>query len=136
MTLAAILLSMCASIAAGADAVNSDNPGEEVDVKKYLQAGKTNIIDFYSDYCGPCRKISPFLVKLDERREDIVVIKIDINRRGVKRIDWGSPLAKQYKLRSIPHFQVYDGQGKLTSEGREAFAKIVDILTKEGIIGR
>ncbi len=108
--------------------VNSDNPGVELDILKYLIKGKTNIVDFYSDYCPPCRKISPYLSKLDKEREDIVVIKVNINRPGKSSIDFASPLAKQYGLRSIPHFKIYDGEGKLLSEGIEAHPKVMTYL--------
>ncbi len=36
--------------------VNSENPGEEMEISKYLVEGKTNIVDFYSEYCSPCRR--------------------------------------------------------------------------------
>lgn len=108
-------------------------PGEPTDIKKMLQPGKTNIFDFYSDYCPPCKKISPLLEKLDQVREDIVVIKIDINREGVRGIDWNSPLARQYNLSRIPHFMVYDPQGNLTHEGSPAWVQVSQLLAEEGI---
>jgi thiol-disulfide isomerase/thioredoxin len=110
--------------------VNAFNPGAEFDVKSYLQKGKMNIVDFYSDFCPPCRKISPLLKKLDQQRQDLVVLAVDINRKGVKGIDWVSPLALQYKLNSIPHFQIYDADGDLTKEGQEAYLEIVAMLNR------
>ena len=50
-------------------------------------SGKTTIFDFYSEFCGPCRKISPRLKRLDELNDDIVVVKIDINRKNVQGIE-------------------------------------------------
>ena len=94
--------------------------GAEIQISDHLDAGKITVIDFYSEYCGPCRRISPYLVKLHQERDDITVVKIDINRPGVRGIDWGSPVAKQYRLKSIPHFQIYDPEGRLLAEGREA----------------
>jgi thiol-disulfide isomerase/thioredoxin len=115
-------------------AANSDNPGQEIEVKSLLEKGKTNIVDFYSDYCGPCRRISPLLVKLDQKEDNIVVIKLDINRSGKRGIDWFSPLVKQYGIRSVPHFQIYDTNGKLTHEGRAAYQEVGRLLTSAGII--
>jgi thiol-disulfide isomerase/thioredoxin len=83
-----------------------------VNLEKKIVKGRTNIIDFYSEYCPPCKRIAPFLRKLDARREDIAVIKIDINRAGVEGIDWDSPVAKQFRLKSIPHFIVISPWGK------------------------
>jgi len=108
-------------------------PGEEIDIEKLLQPGKTTIFDFYSEYCPPCRKISPALVKLDSLRKDIVVVKININRKEVQGIDWNSPVARQYGLRSIPHFVIYDSTGYRTHEGEEAYQQVMNLLTQEGI---
>jgi len=114
-------------------AVNAFQPGAEFAVVGHLQRGKTNIVDFYSEYCPPCKKISPLLVKLGKKRPDLAVIKVDINRKGVKGIDWSSPVARQYGLRSIPHFQIYDGEGKLLAEGQEAYMQVILMLTQAGI---
>jgi thiol-disulfide isomerase/thioredoxin len=114
-------------------AINAFNPGAEFNVESYLQKGKTNIVDFYSEYCPPCRKISPLLKKLDQQRQDLVVLPIDINRKGVKGIDFLSPLAQQYKLNSVPHFQIYDVDGKLGKEGQEAYMEVLMLLDSAGI---
>jgi hypothetical protein len=61
-------------------------------------------------------QVAPALEKLHRTRDDIVVVKVDINRPGIKGIDWRSPVAQQYGLRSIPHFKVYGPNGKLLAE--------------------
>lgn len=104
-----------------------------VNLEKKIVKGKINIIDFYSEYCSPCKKIAPFLKKLDHRRGDIAVIKIDINRTGFKGIDWQSPVAQQFKLKSIPYFIVISPWGKLMCEGKEAYNYIVQQLRVEGL---
>ena len=84
-------------------AANAYAPGEEVDIETLVYEGKTTIFDFYSDYCPPCR------------------------------IDFGSPVAQQYKLRSIPYFIIYDASGSRTAEGNNAYKQVVQLLYKEGI---
>ncbi len=103
-------------------------PGKKVDVADLAIPGKTTIFDFFSEYCAPCRKISPILEELDRRRNDIVVIKLNINRQGVKGIDWNSPLAKQYRITSIPYFIIYDGNGNRTHEGMRASYRVQQLL--------
>jgi len=104
-----------------------------VNLRKSIVKGKINIVDFYSEYYPPCNRIAPFLKKLDDRRGDIVVIKININRTGVTGIDWQSPVAKQFNLKSIPHFIIISPWGKLMCEGREAYDYVVQQLRIEGI---
>ena len=113
--------------------INSGNPGQEIDIKEFIRTGQTTIFDFYSDYCPPCRRISPLLEQLDSKRSDIVVHKVDINRPGLRGIDWASPVTRQYNLGSIPHFKIYDSSGELKSEGQEAYSEIMRLLQSEGI---
>ena len=94
--------------------------GAEVKIADYLVPGKTTIFDFTSQYCPPCRAVAPLLEKLHATRDDIVVVKVDINRPTFKGIDWESPVAKQYDLGSVPHFKVFDPNGKLVAEGKPA----------------
>jgi thiol-disulfide isomerase/thioredoxin len=94
--------------------------GQEVNLTDYLVPGKTVVFDFTSEFCPPCRAISPHLDKLHAKRDDIVVVKVDINRPEVRGIDWGSPVAKQHGMKSIPHFKVYGPDGQLQAEGKPA----------------
>lgn len=90
--------------------------GEEVALTDYLVPGKTTIFDFTSKFCGPCQAYTEPLAQLHARRDDIAVVKVDINRPDVEGIDWKSPVARQFKLQSIPQFRVYGPDGKLVAE--------------------
>lgn len=90
--------------------------GAKIDLSDYLVPGKTTVFDFYSKYCGPCMRIAPEVEKIHATRADVVVVKVDINRPDYKGIDWRSPVAEQFGLRSIPHFKVYGPDGKLVAE--------------------
>jgi thiol-disulfide isomerase/thioredoxin len=94
--------------------------GQEIDLNAHAVKGRTTIFDFTSEYCPPCRAIAPKLDALHAKRADIVVVKVDINRPGIEKIDWQSPVAKQYALRSVPHFKVFGPDGKLQAEGDAA----------------
>ena len=94
--------------------------GAEVALADYLVPGKTTVFDFTSKYCGPCQGYNEPLARLHAQRADLAVVKVDINRPDTKGIDWKSPVAVQYQMRSIPHFKVYGPDGKLLAEGRAA----------------
>jgi thiol-disulfide isomerase/thioredoxin len=102
--------------------------GEQVKLSDYLVAGKTTVFDFYSQYCGPCRAILPRLEKLHETHGDISVVRVDINRPDVKGIDWKSPVAREFGLESIPHFEVYGPDGKLKAAGDSAYEMVMNWL--------
>ena len=102
--------------------------GERVELRDYLVPGKITVFDFTSEYCPPCRAISPKLDELHARRADIVVVKVDINRPDTKGIDWVSPVALQYNLQGIPHFKVYNPKGELVAEGEKATEMVFEWL--------
>ncbi len=106
--------------------------GERVELEKYIPEGKTTIVDFYSEYCPPCRALSPRLEKLAQSRPDIFIIKVDINRPGVQGIDWQSPVAQQFQLRSIPHIRIYGPDKQLQIEGREAYMQLLQWIEAAG----
>lgn len=59
------------------------------------------IVDFYADWCGPCKMLSQVLEQLD----DINIIKINV--------DENEELAKKYKVMSIPYLLIVkDGEIK------------------------
>ena len=69
--------------------ITEDNFKEEV-----LNSEKTVLIDFYADWCGPCKMQSPIIDKIAEERQDIKVGKINV--------DENSNLASEYGIMSIP----------------------------------
>jgi thiol-disulfide isomerase/thioredoxin len=102
--------------------------GEKVNLQDYVVPGKTTVFDFYSDYCPPCVRIAPELEKLHAKRADIVVIKVDINRPGVKGIDWESAVAKQHVKGGIPHFKIFGPDGKLIAEDGPTMRRAADMV--------
>jgi thioredoxin 1 len=64
------------------------------------ERGKITIVDFYADWCGPCRKIGPVLEKIAEGNSDIVLQKINIDKN--------KDLAQEYNVTGIPHIIIYD----------------------------
>src|ERR671936_385422 len=82
----AICLGQSLFAAGGAQSSQVIAHGQQVNRKQHLVRGKITIIDFYADWCGPCRMITPWLEQLTKSDPNIVLRKIDI-------INWQSPVA-------------------------------------------
>jgi thiol-disulfide isomerase/thioredoxin len=133
----AVLLSLAVvSSGAGAGAVadaNRSNPGQSLDIKSLVVRGKTTLIDFHSPFCPPCVQLAPIMAKLAAKRPDLAIRKVNINRPEVKGIDWHSPLAQQYQLRQVPYFMIFNPQGQLVAQGREAAGTVQGWLKEAGL---
>lgn len=53
--------------------VNKDN----FDVIK--SSDKTVLLDFYAEWCGPCRMVSPLVDEISDERDDIIVGKVNVD---------------------------------------------------------
>jgi thiol-disulfide isomerase/thioredoxin len=109
--------------------------GQEVNLDAHLLPGKVTIVDFYSEGCAPCRMIGPLLHAAVERDPGVSLRVVDINRPGIRGIDWTSPVARQHGLSGIPFFVVFDGNGTERARGKAAAALIGDWI-KESLAKR
>jgi thiol-disulfide isomerase/thioredoxin len=80
--------------------------GAQVDITKHLALGNVTIVDFYADWCGPCRMVSPTLEQMAQTDPEIALRKIDI-------VNWNTAVVKQYNIHSIPQVNVYNRGGNL-----------------------
>ena len=44
------------------------------------------MVDFFSDWCGPCKAIAPFLVKMSEEFGEIEIVKINVDNSEMEEI--------------------------------------------------
>jgi thiol-disulfide isomerase/thioredoxin len=80
--------------------------GASVDISKHLAPGNVTVVDFYADWCGPCRQLSPSLEQMANADPQIALRKIDI-------VNWNTAVARQYNIRSIPQVNIYNRGGDL-----------------------
>jgi thiol-disulfide isomerase/thioredoxin len=80
--------------------------GAPVDISQHLALGNVTVVDFYADWCGPCRQLSPSLEQMVRTDPEIALRKIDI-------VNWKTGVVKQYNIRSIPQVNVYNRSGRL-----------------------
>ncbi len=67
--------------------------------QKVLKADRTVMVDFWADWCMPCKMLSPIMEQIAEERTDVLVCKVNV--------DENPDLAVQYKVMSIPFVVVF-----------------------------
>ena len=93
-------------VAGNLDEVTDNNFQAEV-----LEADKPVLVDFWAPWCGPCRIIAPHLEELQSEREDLRVVKLNV--------DDNPQTAAQYNVMSIPMLLLFkNGQARTRSSAR------------------
>ena len=59
-----------------------------------LKSEKPVLVDFYADWCGPCKMMAPAVEELANEQDDVIVGKLNV--------DFAPELARTYKVFSIP----------------------------------
>lgn len=112
---------------AGLDIVTISMEGEAVDISGHLASDKVTIVDFYADWCVPCKVLEKKLVAMMREDEGIALRKVNI-------VDWGSAVAKQHLkgVDGIPFVIIYDGSGKELYRGNGLIEQIKGALAPRG----
>ncbi len=96
--------------------VSNSNFEEEV-----LNSDKRVVVDFWADWCGPCKMLGPVIDELSEELTDIKFCKVNVDEE--------EELAVKYKIMSIPSVLIFEG-GKLidTSMGFKPKAALAEFI--------
>lgn len=82
---------------------------------------KTVLLDFYADWCGPCRMVSPIVDEIAEENPDILVGKINVDEQ--------QELAAAFGVMSIPTLVVLrNGEVVAKSMGAKPKAAIMAMI--------
>jgi thioredoxin 1 len=89
----------------------------QFDAEVLSDKGKV-LVDFYADWCGPCKMLGPILEEISKETPDLKIVKINV--------DEAQKIAQQYGVMSIPTVYLFDGGVKA--------GRFVGIKSKEEIL--
>ena len=78
------------------------------------------LVDFYADWCGPCKMVAPVLEELDAEINQLTVVKVNVDNE----LD----LASKYGVQSIPNM-IFFKDGK-------AVTQIIGFANKDAILDK
>lgn len=96
--------------------INKENFESEV-----LKSDRKVLLDFYADWCGPCRMVSPIVEQISEEHPEYKVCKVNVDEEP--------EIAASFNVMSIPSLFAVEN-GKIVNQliGAKPMAQILDML--------
>jgi thioredoxin 1 len=94
--------------------------------ERVLKCDKPVLVDFYADWCGPCKRLTPLLEEFAEEHPEVRVVKVNV--------DDNPELTRQYGVNAMPTLMVVRN-GKVAgppSVGLVPKSKLVELVASEG----
>jgi thioredoxin 1 len=77
------------------------NVTESTFEQEVIQSDKSVLVDFWAEWCGPCHAVAPVLDRIVDERDDIKLVKVNIDEE--------QGLAARYGVASIPTMILFKG---------------------------
>ena len=89
--------------------------------KEVIESDRPVLLDFWAPWCGPCRMVVPIVEEIARERDDIKVVKINVDEE--------QELAREYRIMSIPTLMVMrEGKVVKKASGAKPKAQILGML--------
>ena len=93
---------------------------------KIIRQDKPVLVDFFADWCGPCKVMNPIIKEVKEIiGDDATILKVNV--------DNNQALARKYQIRGVPTFIIFkNGDVQWQQSGIIDKNKLVDIIKSFG----
>jgi thioredoxin 1 len=94
------------------------------DFKTIINSGKPVLVDFFAEWCGPCKTMAPILKQVKEKVGDrATIIKVDVDKNPAA--------AEAYQIRGVPTFILFrNGSVIWKRSGVIQAAELVELLSQ------
>jgi thioredoxin 1 len=91
--------------------------------KEHVNSGKKIAIDFWAEWCGPCKAISPVYEGLESKYPDIAFFKVDV--------DNCSDISEEVGIRAMPTFMTFQNgekTGEIVGASPQKLTALIEML--------
>ena len=87
-----------------------------------INSDKPVLVDFYADWCGPCKQMPPILKDIkSELKDSVRIIKVNVDKNPM--------IATKYQIRSIPTVIIFkNGEVQWTGVGLQDANELTSVL--------
>lgn len=92
-------------------------------LERILNENSAVVLDFYAEWCGPCKQLMPTMEKISQEQQNVVFCKINV--------DNNAELSRSYGVRSIPTLKyIKDKEVVKTTLGNQAVNEVINNLNQ------